>query len=95
MEVRHVDGQAVFVGQKVHQFFQIGAVSGGAHLVGEVGYVLDLLLGQPARRGVVFTEEDMRRIANTWLELMWNGDEDNPRTAASRSRLGVSWNVLP
>jgi len=36
-----------------------------------------------ARRGVVFTDEDMSRIANTWLVLMWNGDEENPKMAAT------------
>ncbi|NUQ61510.1 MAG: hypothetical protein HUU20_03415 [Pirellulales bacterium] len=36
-----------------------------------------------ARRGVVFTEEDMVRIANTWLKLMWNRDEEKPAMAAS------------
>lgn len=36
-----------------------------------------------ARRGVLFTAEDMRRIANTWLRLMWNRDEEKPRMAAA------------
>ncbi len=36
-----------------------------------------------ARRGLVFTDEDMVRIANTWLKLMWNQDEADPKMAAS------------
>lgn len=36
-----------------------------------------------ARRGVIFTEEDMTRIANTWLKVMWNGDEEKPMMAAA------------
>ena len=36
-----------------------------------------------ARRGVIFTDEDMTRIANTWLKLMWNGDEEKPMMAAA------------
>ena len=35
-----------------------------------------------ARRGVIFTDLDMNRIANTWLKLMWNQDEENPMMAA-------------
>ena len=35
-----------------------------------------------ARRGLIFTDEDMVRIANTWLKLMWNQDPDNPMMAA-------------
>ncbi len=37
---------------------------------------------EAARRGVVFTDEDMKRIANTWIKVMWNGDEDKPLMAA-------------
>ncbi|MGI5820377.1 MAG: hypothetical protein ACOX9R_19995 [Armatimonadota bacterium] len=33
---------------------------------------------EAARRGVIFTDEDMQRLANTWLEVMWNGDEEKP-----------------
>ncbi len=36
-----------------------------------------------ARRGVIFTDQDMARIANTWLKLMWNQDEENPMMAAA------------
>ena len=36
-----------------------------------------------ARRGVVFTDQDMKRIANTWLKLMWNQDQENPLMAAA------------
>jgi hypothetical protein len=38
---------------------------------------------EAARRGVIFTNEDMTRIANTWLKLMWNGDEEKPMMAAA------------
>ena len=38
---------------------------------------------EAARRGVLFTDEDMARIANTWLKLMWNQDEEKPRMAAA------------
>jgi hypothetical protein len=37
---------------------------------------------EAARRGVVFTDEDMRRMANTWLVVMWNGDTEKPLMAA-------------
>ena len=44
---------------------------------------LNVALGVEAvRRGVVFTDGDMKRMANTWLEVMWNGDETKPRMAA-------------
>jgi hypothetical protein len=36
-----------------------------------------------ARRGVIFADEDMVRIANTWLKLMWNQDEEKPMMAAA------------
>ena len=36
-----------------------------------------------ARRGVIFTGEDMTRIANTWLKRMWNRDEEKPLMAAA------------
>jgi hypothetical protein len=36
-----------------------------------------------ARRRVIFTDEDMTRIANTWLRFMWNGDDLEPRMAAA------------
>ena len=38
---------------------------------------------EAARRGVVFTDEDMTRVANTWLRLMWNQDEEKPMMAAA------------
>ena len=38
---------------------------------------------EAARRGVVFTDEDMRRFANTWLRVMWNRDEQNPMLASN------------
>ncbi len=36
-----------------------------------------------ARRGLIFTTEDMERIANTWIKVMWNGDEADPKMAAA------------
>ena len=36
-----------------------------------------------ARRGLIFTDEDMVRIANTWLKVMWNQDEEKPLMAAA------------
>ncbi len=30
------------------------------------------------RRGTVFDEEDMRRFARTWVDVMWNGDSGKP-----------------
>jgi len=55
-----------------------------------------------ARRGVVFTEQDMTRIANTWLKLMWNQDESKPMMAAGVdgrkphkfSPLNANWSAL-
>ena len=35
-----------------------------------------------ARRGVIFTAQDMTRIANCWLQVMWNGDQDVPKMAS-------------
>ncbi len=44
---------------------------------------LDVSLAvEAARRGVVFTDEDLRRMANTWLVVMWNGDTEKPLMAA-------------
>ena len=37
---------------------------------------------EAARRGVVFTDQDMERIANTWLEVMWNRDKQKPQMAS-------------
>lgn len=38
---------------------------------------------EAARRGVIFGDEDMRRMANSWLEVLWNHDEADPKMAAS------------
>jgi len=38
---------------------------------------------EAAPRGVVFTDEDMRRFVNTWLRVMWNQDEENPMMASA------------
>lgn len=37
---------------------------------------------EAARRDVIFTEQDMQRIANCWLRVMYNGDEKTPRMAS-------------
>jgi hypothetical protein len=37
---------------------------------------------EAARRGVVFTDQDMSRFANTWLAVMRGGDHAAPRMAA-------------
>jgi len=66
------------------------------------GHIDVSLAVEAARRGVVFTDEDMVRIANTWLKVMWNQDEDNPLMAAGVdgrepykfSPLLVSWSEL-
>ncbi len=42
----------------------------------DVGFAVEA-----ARRGIVFTSQDMQRLANTWLRLMWNQDADRPRIA--------------
>ncbi len=46
------------------------------------GHIDVSLAIEAARRGVVFTDEDMMRMANTWLAVMWNGDEQAPLMAA-------------
>ena len=38
---------------------------------------------EAARRGVVFTDEDMARLVNTMLRVMWNQDEENPLLATA------------
>jgi len=55
-----------------------------------------------ARRGVVFTDEDMKRIANCWLRVMYNGDEEDPAMASHMdgsgahkfSPLSANWGML-
>jgi len=34
---------------------------------------------EAAHRGVVFNEEDLRRFARTYVDVMWNGDRVDPR----------------
>lgn len=34
---------------------------------------------EAAARGIVFGEEDLRRFASTFVDVMWNGDLDRPR----------------
>lgn len=45
------------------------------------GHIVVGFAVEAARRGVVFTDQDMERLANTWLKLMWNGDAEHPRMA--------------
>jgi len=66
------------------------------------GHIDVSLAVEAARRGVVFTEQDMVRLANTWLKVMWNQDEDEPLMASrvdgsepfKHSALLVSWSEL-
>jgi len=66
------------------------------------GHIDVSLAVEAARRGVVFTDEDMVRMANTWLKVMWNQDEDNPLMASrvdgsepfNASALLLSWSEL-
>ena len=37
---------------------------------------------EAARHGVVFTEADMVRMAHTWVRVMWNQSETEPRMAS-------------
>ncbi len=37
---------------------------------------------EAARRGVIFTDTDMQRLANTWLKVMWNQDTTAPMMAS-------------
>ncbi|MGC9319125.1 MAG: hypothetical protein ACP5KN_13925, partial [Armatimonadota bacterium] len=45
------------------------------------GHIDVSLAVEAARRGVVFTDADMQRFVNTWLAVMWNGDEEAPQMA--------------
>lgn len=46
------------------------------------GHIDVSLAIEAARREVVFSDDDMRRMANTWLVVMWNGDTEKPLMAA-------------
>lgn len=39
----------------------------------DIGFIIDVY-----DAGIVFTHEDLRRFANTFLKLMWNGSLENP-----------------
>lgn len=43
----------------------------------DVGFAIEA-----AARGVVFTPEDIKRFASTYVEVMWNGDQPKPRFGA-------------
>jgi hypothetical protein len=40
------------------------------------------LAAEAARRSVIFTDQDLRRVANTWLKVMWNQDAAKPLMAS-------------
>ncbi len=50
---------------------------------------------EAARRGVVFNEEDLRRFARTYVDVMWNDDRENPlfgkRVDSSKGAGPVWW----
>lgn len=48
---------------------------------GHAGLTMSVAV-EAARRGVIFTDEDMRLIANCWLRVMFNGDEQKPLMAS-------------
>ena len=39
----------------------------------DIGFIIDVY-----EAGIVFTHEDLRKFANTFLKLMWNGSLENP-----------------
>jgi hypothetical protein len=43
----------------------------------DVGFAIEA-----AARGVVFTPEDVKRFASTYVDVMWNGDRQKPRFGA-------------
>lgn len=45
-----------------------------SHATIDIGFAV-----QAAARGIVFEEEDLRRFARTYVDVMWNGDKDKPR----------------
>ena len=84
-----------WVGTHPYRNYQDGEVS-------KIVYAYDM--------GVTFTEKDIRRLIKTNLEMMWNGDRENPEWANSDSQLpgykeappsevypttaGIYWNAL-
>lgn len=60
---------------------------------GEVGHIVDAY-----HNGVVFDEQDIRRILNTNLRVMWNGSFDTPAYRNSngndKQTAGVLWTAL-
>ena len=84
-----------WVGTHPYRDYQDGEVS-------KIVYAYDM--------GVTFTEPDIRRLVNTNLSMMWNGDKENPEWANSDSKLpgytkappseaypttaGIYWNAL-
>ena len=48
-----------------------------------------------AHRSLVFNSEDLERLARTYVDVMWNGDKDNPRFGArvdtNQGDRGESW----
>lgn len=43
------------------------------HATIDIGFAIEA-----TQRGVVFTEQDLRRFANTYVDVMWNGDRQRP-----------------
>jgi hypothetical protein len=53
-------------------------VEDSSHGAIDVGFAVEA-----RKRGVVFTEEDLRRFASTYVDVMWNGDKTHPRFGAT------------
>jgi hypothetical protein len=49
-------------------------IEDASHGTIDIGFAIEA-----TRRGVVFTGEDLERLARTYLEVMWNGDREDPR----------------
>jgi len=55
----------------------------------DVGFAVEA-----AMRGVVFTDEDMKRFTRTVLDLMWNGSETNPKLGPNCATKGEDFSIL-
>jgi hypothetical protein len=66
-----------------------------SHATIDIGFAVEA-----AARGLVFTEEDLRRFAATYTQVMWNGSIDDPRigdrvdTNKGESRTWSEWILL-
>lgn len=54
----------------------------------DVGFAIDAAL-----RGVVFTDDDMKRFGRTVLDLMWNGSETNPKLGPNCATKGEEFGM--